>query len=78
MVYVTILHISLHCANPITNMKYIDPNFSKSLANIRYIIMTNGPVSLKPLKGIKDNVSKISDLNRETLFFEWQLGYINK
>ena len=59
-------------------MKYIDPNLSKSFANIRYIIMTNGPVSLKPLKVIKDNVSKMSDLNNEKLFFDWQLGDSNK
>ena len=31
-------------------MKYIDPNLIKSLANILYIMITNGPVNLKPLK----------------------------
>ena len=44
-------------------MKYIDPNLIKSLANILYIMITNGPVNLKPLKnhlkGYKNRVKSL-------------------
>ena len=34
--------------NPATKMKYMIPKRSRSAANMRYIIVTKGPVDLKP------------------------------
>ena len=49
-------------------MKYIDPNLIKSLANILYIMITNGPVNLKPLKyyvkGYKNRVKALIEIQQ--------------
>ena len=42
--------IILHCPNPMTKIKKTMQNLNRSLATILYIIVTNGPVVLKPLK----------------------------